>query len=648
MKKILLAIGFAVVGFAAQTKAQTVLSQNFEGVTVPNIPGTWTNVSTSTPGWATTNLATNMYFATVPNHSTYALVNDYGSPTGTNNSLDQLISPVFTTGTSTYMKYDYYYFGAWTNATPSDTEKAYIDISTNGGTTWTTVEHITYNTTSDWETHFVNLSAYNSQANCKLRVVYTDGGGDLIGVCVDNIQVYSSASADMAITYMTPQAGSPAAYGLVGGTVNLGANVQNLSGSTVNSYTMNYSIDGGAPVSATVNTPISAFTSTAYSTSMTIPSVGTHSVKMWVTVAGDADHTNDTAYTSVVGVSFMPTKKLCIEEATGSWCGWCVRGIVYMDSLRTLYGDNVSLIAVHDQDQMSAFSTNTSTYDSYISGMIGGYPSVVVDRRYTDDPSNLLTIYNNDHADFGFADITLSTPTISGTNVTIPVAVKPAMNLSGDYRLALVLTEDQVHGTSSAWDQHNYYSYQSQNQPLTGQGVNYQNLTNPIPAAQMYYQFVARSITPATTGGTGLLPASMTAGTTYNYTFSSVSFAGVNRHYMHAVVMLIDGSTGNILNTQNVAFDLGVNNVAAGIDNVILFPNPASSKTTIKFDLDHYSNVMVDVTDVAGRGVYATSSEMNAGSQQLVIPTNNLAAGTYNVRILTDKGFTTERLTVVK
>ena len=46
--------------------------------------------------------------------------------------------------------------------------------------------------------------------------------------------------------------------------------------------------------------------------------------------------------------------------------------------------------------------------------------------------------------------------------------VKPALDLNGDYRLALVITEDNVHGTGTGYDQHNYYSNQSQNLPLSG------------------------------------------------------------------------------------------------------------------------------------------------------------------------------------
>ena len=366
---------------------------------------------------------------------------------------------------------------------------------------------------------------------------------------------------------------------------------------------------------------------------------------MWVTLTGDANHVNDTSVMdTLTTVTFIPTKKLAIEEGTGTWCGWCVRGIVYMDSLKTLYGNNVSLIAVHNGDPMVV-----TAYDSWMGTKISGYPSVVVDRTTVDDPQNLLALYNNHHNDFGFADIT-AVGTLTGTTaVSVAVTVKPALNLNGDYRLVLVLTEDKVHGSGSTWDQHDYYSFQSQNLALTGGGVNYQDSTNPIPSASMYYEHVARSISPSVSGTAGVLPASMTAGTTYPATLTATISTSWNVNKMHGIVMLLNNANGHVLNTQNMDYASGLSNLSSGVSSVSIYPNPANDQAFLSFSLENNSKVSVEVIDMVGHVVNTIAAgELTTGTQHVAVGTENLAPGLYNVKVITETGSATQRLTVIK
>lgn len=47
-----------------------------------------------------------------------------------------------------------------------------------------------------------------------------------------------------------------------------------------------------------------------------------------------------------------PDKKVWVEEATGTWCGWCPRGEVYMNYLYAKYPEHFVGIAVHQKDPM--------------------------------------------------------------------------------------------------------------------------------------------------------------------------------------------------------------------------------------------------------------------------------------------------------
>lgn len=92
-----------------------------------------------------------------------------------------------------------------------------------------------------------------------------------------------------------------------------------------------------------------------------------------------------------------------------------------------------------------------------------------------------------------------------------------------------------------------------------------------------------------------------------------------------------------------------------GIANVInykdiaLYPNPATTQTTLAFNLQQSSKVEIAAYDELGRLVYSLpAQQMATGKQQISIPTGNLSAGIYNVAIKTEYGTVTKRLSVAK
>src|SRR5690606_990733 len=112
----------------------------------------------------------------------------------------------------------------------------------------------------------------------------------------------------------------------------------------------------------------------------------------------------------------------------------------------------------------------------------------------------LVNLFNSEKDNFGYADITLTNIPVGEFGFSVKASVRPAVDLAGDYRLALVLTEDDVHGTTSQWAQTNYYSYQSANLPLVGAGFDWQQQPAKVPADEMYYDFVARQVFPDPNG----------------------------------------------------------------------------------------------------------------------------------------------------
>ncbi len=663
MKKFSTLFSAAMLALSATGSAQTIMLQDFESATIPALPSGWTQNTKATTGWKTNSgsISFNNGSWILNPHTTYAVVDDWNH--NETNDSTRLVSPVFSLvgHTNAYVAMDYFFILA-SYGTSGPTESAYLQITTNGGTSWTTIDTLKNTQTIDWRYEFKSLAAYAGQPTVQLGVLYNDGNGGskkLIGCAVDYIKVYEPVANDLRFVTMTPMPGSPATYGAVGAQTTFGGTVVNYGTSAVSSFDASYQDGTSAAVTGTVSASVASNTAQtfSFSTAYTFPSaLGAHGIKGWITEAGDADHTDDTATISLTVAGFKPKKKLCFEEGTGAWCGFCPRGAVYMDSIANTHGSDVTQIAVHDNSS-GADNMVVTAYDQFVGSKIGGFPNVLVDRREVHDPSALFDVYDAQKDYFGFADLTLTDMGAASFGLSVKVSVKPAVDLTGDYRLALVLVENNVHGPAgSGWDQHNYYYHQESSYGvLVGAGHDWNNEGVPrsygsdITGDNMYYQFVARAIVPSPTGASGSLPATMTANSTYDYTFNTTVNQPFNRANMKVVAMLINNADGSILNSNDMVMPLGISNIAAGVEHLTVYPNPATDVAHLNFNLNERAQVSVLVLDALGRVVSSVSAQQfEQGAQKININTANLASGVYTIKLQTEKGSLTQQLSIAK
>ncbi len=651
MKKICTLFSAAMLAVSSAGFAQTIMLQDFESATMPALPTGWTQHTKAVTGWKTNSgiIKTNGGKWTTPAHSKYAVVDDWNNNEDNDSTL--LISPSFSLvgHPNAQVAVDYYFILASYSGNPKET--AYIRVSIDGGNTWTNIDTLKGSAT-DWQYSFKSLSAYAGKPDVRIGLYYSDGSGGakmLPGLAVDYIKVYDPKPSDIRLLSMTPAFGENTSYGLSGANLNIGGTVINYGSAAITTFSATFQQGASGPVTNSVTgVNIPSFSTQAFTCNnpLVLPSaVGAYPVNMWVALTGDNDATNDSANTVVTVASFKPVKKILVEEGTGTWCGWCPRGAVYMDSLDHTYPSTFSLVAVHNADPMTV-----SAYDALVSGKIGGYPSVLIDRHDVLDPSELLGVYNSQKDNFGFAEIKMADLGASSFDLSIKVSVKPAVDLTGDYRLALILTENDVHGQSgSSWGQHNYYSSTSANQPLTGAGHVWQSEPATIPGEQMIYQFVGRAILPSPTGAAGSLPATMTAGTTYDYTFNTTVAQPYNRPNMHVIAIMIRNSDGNVMNSSEMVMPLGISNVAAGIQHLSVYPNPATDVTHLVFNLDENAKVQVQVLNAIGQVVNTIAEQQyTQGEQQITINTAALAPGIYTIKLQTEKGSLTQQLSIAK
>lgn len=656
----------------SSASAQTIYSQDFEGVTVPALPTGWTEIhSGGGDGWETHKGPTLWPFADVPDHTKYCLVNDNRKFW---NDVAQVTTTTFSLvgATNPHLSFDYIHQEYWGN------EIAWVEISTNGGASFSVLD--TVHSYSVWSPKFIDLSSVTPTANCKLKFCYhsTTGagayGGGIFGFAIDNIKVFEPiATADMGISYIQPQNGTVRSYVKVGDSATFYGGVFNAGLTDVTSYTVSWKIGAGAPMSQTFTSPpcpsFGKTVFTAFSIPYIVPSVGPKDVAIWVTAAGDTNPLNDTIRTTVIGFAapHMPTKRMFVEELTGAWCGWCPRGIVYMDSLWKMDSAFASIVCVHSkvgQDGMANDNPTTRIYDTFTNrNMSGGYPSTILDRRKKSLVESAFDDLYQSKKTFGFAEIGV-TQTTTGGLLKAKATIKPAIELSGDNRLELIVTEEGVTGTDWMFQQAN--AYHSSTLEMYGCGYNFDDSADIIAPGRIHFRFVARWSLPEDlyrypNGIAGSLPAALHTDSFYSYNFPAITIpSNWNPDRLRCVALLIDNNVespnyGMVLNSATtshppvVGGPTSVTRVnTSAVPDMTLYPNPSRDEVTASFDLTESTVTDVCIFDALGRMVVVAPAEQKTGAQHIKISTIELPAGLYTVMLRSGEMRVSRLLSVVK
>jgi hypothetical protein len=312
-----------------------------------------------------------------------------------------------------------------------------------------------------------------------------------------------------------------------------------------------------------------------------------------------------------------------------------------------------ALIAVHNADPMTV-----TNYDAGIGTLISGYPTALCGRALEElDPSDMFTSYAAHLNEFGLANLVI-TPSYNSTTRVADVIVNTQMaagfannSTTNDYRLAIVFTENNVTGTASNYGQTNYYSSAQQNQPLVGAGRNWQTSASPVPAAQMHYDFVARTILGGFTGQANSLPSSLSAGSTYTSSvFSYTVPAAYNVSNMNVHALIIDAKTNIVFNANTVPLSsaTAVKQLSSEKIEVAVYPNPAKNNATIELSLAKEETVTINVLSVMGQLVHSETLNVPAGVKTINLNSENWSNGIYNVNITTNSGSTSRKLEIIK
>lgn len=364
----------------------------------------------------------------------------------------------------------------------------------------------------------------------------------------------------------------------------------------------------------------------------------------------DDDATDDAVQLNVNPIVPAAGKIVVGEEGTGTWCVWCPRGTVFMDRFQNDYDGFWAGIAVHNGDPMAI-----PEYDAPFGALVSGYPSALVDRGNSVDPSQMTTQFFQRLETAPVAVIT-NGATWDAASRTLNVSVTADFQsaATSNYKIACALTEDGVTGTGAGWSQANAYA--GGNNGVMG---GYESLPNPVPASQMVYDHVARKIAPSFGGFTGSFPTTVNAGEEHTVNFTFVLPASWNADNMHIVGMLV-APNGRIDNAGFTTIAGAVSNgyesgVSAGLseltdeqlDDVLkVYPNPANEYAVISINLSQDAQVVMNLIDLSGKQIATRNYGAMIGLSEVVLNTQDLQSGVYIVELFVNGERVTKRLVV--
>ncbi len=320
----------------------------------------------------------------------------------------------------------------------------------------------------------------------------------------------------------------------------LTARVENLGLDPVTSFTYSISVDG-VNVSETTE-PLNLNVNEKKDIEVRVPSagIGRHEVVMTILkVNGEPDSFdgNNTATAIVTERDPAFRRRVVVEEGTGTWCGWCPRGIVGLEMMAEKYPEQFIGIAVHSgQDPM-----RVSDFEPLLNKIIS-YPGCIVDRHTSGDPyediERLVNAELNEECHVAY-DMTAA---LKDSQVVTKsrIMTDRDMKASSLYFAFTVIEDDVLIVGDPAYIQSNSYS----GSEISMGG--WQDLPNLV--ANYKFQDVARGIYSSYAGEPLLSQDLVENEEQYvEYTFDlPTNVLDVNNVYI--VGQVIDGSNGFILN----------------------------------------------------------------------------------------------------
>ncbi len=477
--------------------------------------------------------------------------------------------------------------------------------------------------------HVVDISTYSGQTVYVTFRHYNCTGQ--FNLLIDNVVVehvfYNNATIESL---------SLNRYSLANVDNTLGVNVTNDGANDITSLTIDWN-DGTSHSSVITGLNITPFSTVfvPHPTLVNYSSVLEKNISVTITEVNgviDSEPSGNSASALINIISQASQKRVLVEEGTGTWCQTCPRGTVMMDNMTAAHPDDFIGVAVHvsyDPMVVTEYEENSDYFST---------PSIHVDRTFFDEEvENAETLYNQQKS----LDVPAQlSATISGTGNNLAIetsAIFRSNFANANFRLGVIITENHVTGTGSGYDQANVYSGGTYG-PMGG----FENLPDPVPADQMEYNHVGRALLGGYSGQLNSVPTTIADGQEVTYTFNYAVPTTSDIANMHAVVVLIDQTNGEIVNAETALLQTGIKSVNTIKTNI--YPNPTSDILNVEFNTEG-EGYTVSIIDINGKVVLQEKLEGNV--KNMTISTKDLTKGNYFINISNNNQSITKKIVII-
>ena len=624
MKKILLSLAavFAATGLMAQGQS-VIYSENFDN----GIPSTWTQTTNATDGGFLGGNSTSLssqYFSFTNPGSNFVASNDDGCNCDKSN--EYLITDVIDLSGYSVMHATFksFYYGATLQGA---TEVAEFLYSTNGGATWTSLG--TLDPAGDWETQWIDVSAACGNANVQFAFNYQDGGGWLYGLGIDDFALFAPYNFDVAMESLN----MPTTLGLNNAPFTFEGTLRNYGGATITSATINYSVNGGTPVTESLSglsiAPYDTYTWT-HTTAWNPSTTGTYSVDFYalpINGTFDQNTSNDNLNVSIEVLTATADRVVLAEEFTSSTCGPCA-------SFNPGY-----------KQLLDANSANTETGRVTSVKYQMNWPSPGNDPAYNQEAADRRVAYGIS----GVPDVMYSGSNIptSQANIDIVKDVPSLANLSAEWSA----TGNYIQCDATVNALADLGSNVVLHMAMIEKQINHSIQTN----GETVFYHVFRKFMD---GSNGHSMSNMTAGNTYtHYANATISVNAapaqgsfdfwIGTSNMDVIVWLQNTTTGEVLQSAYGKYTTsGINEMDDVARFIAVYPNPSNEVAGIELDLIDRSDVTLNLVNSLGQTVYTSAKSLDAGIQKIEVSTASLSAGLYFINVNVDGISKTLRLNV--
>lgn len=568
---ILLLFVFAVF-FISQSQTM-ILNEGFE--TSSGLPPGWLEIINEPgPNWSYSPVS-NTHYLVIPYHSTVASQNEGDEDVMLLGGF--LVTPPLNLSSYSFafLSADVFFKGM---SYLGNTESASIQASTDGWFFWTPLKYI--EGYFNWHKVYLDVSEYCGQPDVRFAFKYSDNGGWMYGLGIDNVKITVPFANDGSL-----QSIKKYDFVLLNDTLHFEGVVQNAGADTLNSFYVNWQVNNGMTFIQSFNSVVLAPLDTMgfTHTSTWIPvTQEPFDVKVWISnVNGipDENPSNDTLTINVINaVSAVPEKKVFLEVFGATWCTICPHGGSKIAEIKDST-ENLIIAVIHVNDPFTC-DVGTEIYENYhlfpgwlVTGLIDRYNysdqvSIDMDRylwpqhvyqREEDISPVELSIANNYNPSTRDLDVFLTATFMC--------------DLEGDFRFNCYVVEDSLVG-----EQANCLTIPEREPYCHNDSWIY----DPPGVIQNYLHMnVLRDVLGGPWGIEGSLPQFIEDGITYDFQFDYTLNEGFNENNIRIIAIVQryypDSSKCEVLNAKDMNLDISTSDDFEEIINSSfqVYPNPA-------------------------------------------------------------------------